>query len=1094
MKKGCIQRIFRLFLVFTLIFTSLNFILIPKDNKVFAGEIPLRDVLIGDFETDAEMWTFFNGPEFPGAKGSFSRYDEDSVSGTYSGKLIGDFTDGGNYVSMRRTFTPVDARELSFWVKTSDIHTIIIRVVDSTGQTHHQRIPLQETSDWQQISVTNFAGGIGYIHWGGADDGVWHGPAKEVSFLLDKNTIKTDEKTGTFLIDNVVMKEPMPPLEINQTKLGNIFQSDQGPVTFKILTQGDKVIWSIYDYWGTRVAGQTEVIEAGSKTIELPYLKTGYYTIKMVALRDGNYIGTAENTFAVLPPNDLSQVSDSPFGMSTHFGQAWDSEIIPLLEQAGAKNIRDELYWNRVEPEKGVYEFPESYTNYMNKLKKHRINPFIIYSYTNPNYDNNSTPYTDDGRRGFAEYGRQILKEFDNVKWVEVYNEFNISFGDRGDGPADSKPEYYFKLLKETYETVKAYDPDVIVVGAATAGVPYDWLEELFKLGGLDYMDAVSIHPYRYPGKPENLDTDIIKLQDLIKQYNDGQSIPIWITEMGWPTQKDARGVSEDVQAQYIVRSHIISLSVDVEKIFWYDFMNDGLDETYNEHNFGIIRNPGDQKGKYAPKPAYVAYAIMTRQLTGAKFSHREDIGDGIYSYVFNSNGTDIRVIWSDEIKQIKVKTEKPLKVIDLMGGEEILYPAQGGYVYLTISESPMYIKGNAREISEGSKFALKAKQVVSGDPIEVILIADNTEPPVGRITANININDTYKDFDVMPHEVKEVYINLPGEYAPQNKVLSGMVYVKGKPIAKLMTEVKVTDPIKLQVKHILKDNKDMLRVTISNLSLQEYEVEHIDWQIGEKAGTTDTSLIVEPNASESVDIPVPELPIDQNYSVKLTINAVDGEPIVYNTSLRLININDMNPAANFAIEVDGILDDLIDVSFIDFADGEVKISDYGGVEDLSGKVWLTWDEDYLYLSAKIHDDVFFQSAEADSIWQGDSIQFSVSQGLPGESKEWYEYGIALTQKGQQVYRWLTAEGQPVGLVDNAQLQITRDENAKETIYELALPWTELKPCEPIDGMISFSVLVNDNDGKGRKGWIEWGSGIGESKDNKLFRAIYLEK
>ena len=79
-------------------------------------------------------------------------------------------------------------------------------------------------------------------------------------------------------------------------------------------------------------------------------------------------------------------------------------------------------------------------------------------------------------------------------------------------------------------------------------------------------------------------------------------------------------------------------------------------------------------------------------------------------------------------------------------------------------------------------------------------------------------------------------------------------------------------------------------------------------------------------------------------------------------------------------------------------------------------------------------------------------------------------------------------------MVDNAQLQITRDENAKETIYELALPWTELKPCEPIDGMISFSVLVNDNDGKGRKGWIEWGSGIGESKDNKLFRAIYLEK
>jgi len=26
-------------------------------------------------------------------------------------------------------------------------------------------------------------------------------------------------------------------------------------------------------------------------------------------------------------------------------------------------------------------------------------------------------------------------------------------------------------------------------------------------------------------------------------------------------------------------------------------------------------------------------------------------------------------------------------------------------------------------------------------------------------------------------------------------------------------------------------------------------------------------------------------------------------------------------------------------------------------------------------------------------------------------------------------------------------------------------------------------VLVNDNDGKGRKGWIEWGSGIGREKN-----------
>jgi len=66
---------------------------------------------------------------------------------------------------------------------------------------------------------------------------------------------------------------------------------------------------------------------------------------------------------------------------------------------------------------------------------------------------------------------------------------------------------------------------------------------------------------------------------------------------------------------------------------------------------------------------------------------------------------------------------------------------------------------------------------------------------------------------------------------------------------------------------------------------------------------------------------------------------------------------------------------------------------------------------------------------------------------------------------------------------------VRRDETRKETVYELALPWSELSPIRPdTNGAISLSFLVNDNDGSGRKGYIEWGSGIGEVKDAKKFR------
>ena len=35
-------------------------------------------------------------------------------------------------------------------------------------------------------------------------------------------------------------------------------------------------------------------------------------------------------------------------------------------------------------------------------------------------------------------------------------------------------------------------------------------------------------------------------------------------------------------------------------------------------------------------------------------------------------------------------------------------------------------------------------------------------------------------------------------------------------------------------------------------------------------------------------------------------------------------------------------------------------------------------------------------------------------------------------------------------------------------------------------------MLVNDNDGYGRRGWIEYASGIGESKNTAMFTYIRL--
>ena len=95
------------------------------------------------------------------------------------------------------------------------------------------------------------------------------------------------------------------------------------------------------------------------------------------------------------------------------------------------------------------------------------------------------------------------------------------------------------------------------------------------------------------------------------------------------------------------------------------------------------------------------------------------------------------------------------------------------------------------------------------------------------------------------------------------------------------------------------------------------------------------------------------------------------------------------------------------------------------------------------------------------------------------------------------MYRWMSEdEVKPAGPVENYKLAINRDNMEQTTVYEIALPWTEILPEKfselDLNRSLGFSMLVNDNDGKGRRGWIEYASGIGEGKNTALFTYLNL--
>jgi beta-glucosidase len=163
--------------------------------------------------------------------------------------------------------------------------------------------------------------------------------------------------------------------------------------------------------------------------------------------------------------------------------------------------------------------------------------------------------------------------------------------------------------------------------------------------------------------------------------------------------------------------------------------------------------------------------------------------------------------------------------------------------------------------------------------------------------------------------------------------------------------------------------------------------------------------------------------------------------------------------------------------------------------------VWLDWDSTYLYVTADVTDDNFSEPATDVNIWQGDSLQVAATSGVPGSSavvsdastEGHYEYGAALTPDGAQVYRWTAPTGQATGLITDAPVQVTRDDATNTTMYELALPWSDLTSVQPAAGTVfSISDLLNDTDNGVREGFLQWGGGIGPDKNVDEFNMAQL--
>ncbi|APF34408.1 sugar-binding protein [Microbacterium paludicola] len=865
-----------------------------------------------------------------------------------------------------------------------------------------------------------------------------------------------------------------PAVSIRPDTWGNLFHGGDA-VSFGYDTTAPTIAWRVVDGWGEVIDDGTEPADG---VLAPAVTERGWYRLEVTAAGDGTT--SAATTFAILPDTDAAASATGRFGAATHYGQSWDPASMQALTAGGFAQLRDEVYWSEVETQPGVYDWSRARAEFLDHAREQGIRPLLLAGYGNPLYDAGNGPVSPDAVAAYAAYAAAMAAEFGDMSTgIEVWNEWDLGLG----GNTNVSPEDYVALLSAAAPAIKTAAPDLPVIGPAVANLNTDWLERTFQLGALDHLDGIVLHPYSYPVGADALDETLTRIDALVRRYNGGESKPLWITEHGWPTGTNARAVSERQQAADIAKSAVIAAAHDAARYYVYDLVNDGVDDAETEENFGLLHHPDDALGAFTPKPSFAAYSVAADALATAAFAERDEPLPGLRHVRFDTADGPLHVLWSDAPQTVSLEVAGSADLTTMFGDTETVTGGAGAPVLAPTGTEPLYVRGDVTAIAQ-TDAGLTLDAGVVGAPVT------GSWTVAGRADAAsswrlVLPDGTEATQTTAPGVTVSTTVSFPAPATVGTYETSARVYEGDRYAGTLRAAAAVSEPVSLQAAQaVTAEGASVLRIRVINASATASALDSVSYTLGDAGGQPEAPAIVDAGSDVVVDIPLDTLAGPAAFTATAV---VDGVTLTASGRVAPVDAASALPAAHRTITVDGTLDDLDGVTPIAFTANPEADDDF----DQSAVAWLTWDEEYLYFSADVTDDVHDQPAQGANIWQGDSIQFTVAGGAPGAATTWHEFGMALTSAGPQLYRWLSVDA-GAGPVPGAPVAISRDDAAGRTVYETAIPWRLLRGVDRATSLLSSAAIVNEADGAGRAGFLSWGGGIAGEKDSGEFTAVRL--
>ena len=473
--------------------------------------------------------------------------------------------------------------------------------------------------------------------------------------------------------------------------------------------------WKLYDFFGNVIAeGKPEKAAFPLKRrfeIAVPSDKRGAMQLEFTVVPDGGAPITHGFYCGVI---DKAEKLDPRFGLNlNHLHEP--GKLISIMKDFGIGSIR---IWRDA-----LFDLPQSDP----AATFHDAGIFVFYSFARAVHPHKFM-LPKDPAAYLANLERWITTVTKGkVDAYDLLNEPNAWHAKNPDPSKylDASVEEVVKLERLMAEVIRRCDPGIPIAAPSVCNTRINYMDSFLQLGGAEFTDILTEHPYRQSAEQPDYYTDIQTIRNFSKKYH--KKFRIFSTERGFRRPLFNRHGSltrpERVSTIGLVRIMLTALAGGMEQ--FYSFHSLEFCPAVDFTDTSITGDSG--KETLLPGPTFYAMRAAMIALRDAEPVRQIPLGFEQRCFLFRrKDGSSCAMLWKWHGDPAKITFAETMSGYDMMGSRI------GGREFI-LTPAPIYLcfAGSSEELT---KLFEGAKLEVSGEAASATLV------PTGKNTFAISV------------------------------------------------------------------------------------------------------------------------------------------------------------------------------------------------------------------------------------------------------------------------------------------------------------------------------------------------------------------